>query len=187
MSLVDENDLAHFSRPIASSETFRVRPATPTDAEGVATLFVQCVGGSREEHQQGFLGELAGERPDNLVLVAESAGQIIGFARVRRFEPPAPSSERTAPAGWYMLGVNVLPAHRRQGVGAELTRARLGWITERANEAFYFTEEDNHASTALHARFGFREVSRAAEYPGVSDPSGRRVLYRVELSSGDEG
>jgi ribosomal protein S18 acetylase RimI-like enzyme len=68
-------------------------------------------------------------------------------------------------------------------VGAELTRARLQWIAERADEAFYFTQEENHASIALHAPFGFREVSRAVEYPRALGPSSGRVLYRVELSS----
>jgi ribosomal protein S18 acetylase RimI-like enzyme len=187
MSLVDDHDPAHFGRPVGSSGTLEVRLATPTDAEGVAELFVQCVGGSSEEHRQGFLREIAAARSDNLVLVAQSAGQVIGVARARHFEPPAPSSESTAPAGWYLLGVNVLPSHRRQGVGAELTRERLRWIAERADEAFYFTQEENQASIALHARLGFREVSRAVEYPGALDPSSDRVLYRLELSSAGEG
>lgn len=186
MSLVGENHPTHLDRLEGSSVPFRVRAATPTDVEGVAELFVQCVGGVREEHRQGFLRELAAARPDNLVLVAERAGQVIGVARARHFEPPAPSSESTAPAGWYLLGVNVLPSHRRQGVGAELTRERLRWIAERANEAFYFTQEENHASLALHARLGFREVSRAVEYPGALNPSSGRVLFRLELSSAIE-
>jgi aminoglycoside 6'-N-acetyltransferase I len=166
----------------ASSSSFRVRGATPKDAEGVAALFVQCVGRTREDHRQGFLQELANGRADNLVLIAESAGQIIGFARARHFEPPAPASEKAAPAGWYLLGVDVLPANRRQGVAAELTRDRLRWIAERAGEAFYFTVEENHASKALHARFGFREVGRAVEYPGALGASGDRVLFRAEVS-----
>ncbi len=121
------------------------------------------------------------------MLVAEAEGEIIGFARVRHFESPAPPSENAAPTGWYLLGVNVLPAYRRHGVGTELTRARLRWIAERVGEAFYFTEEENHASIALHERFGFREVSRAVEYPGALSAASGRVLYRVELSGSAEG
>jgi ribosomal protein S18 acetylase RimI-like enzyme len=161
---------------------FRIRPATLGDADGVAELFVQCVGGSHEEHRQGFLRELAHVRLDNLVLLAESAGQIIGFARARHFKPSAPLSETAAPGGWYLLGVEVLPTHRRQGLGAELTRERVRWIAERAGEAFYFTQEENHASIALHACFGFQEVSRAVEYPGALGSSLSRVLYRADLS-----
>lgn len=185
--LQGEEDRVHTGPRSAPSPTFRVRAATPADAEGVATLFVQCVGGSSEEHRHGFERELACSRADNLVLLAEVEDEIVGFARARHFEPPAPLSERTAPAGWYLLGVNVLPTHRRRGVGAELTRARLRWITERAGEAYYFTEEENHASIALHERLGFREVSRAVEYPGASVSASGRVLYRVELSGRVKG
>jgi ribosomal protein S18 acetylase RimI-like enzyme len=119
---------------------------------------------------------------DRLVVVAEAGDGIVGFARARRLEPVPAEAASDAPAGWYLLGVEVLPPHRRRGVGAELTRARLHWIAERADEAFYFTAAGNHASIALHGRFGFREVGRGLEIPGA-DPAGRgsRVLYRLRF------
>lgn len=165
-----------------ASPALRVRPATAADAEGVAALSVQCSGGETEEHRQGFEREIAHADASNLVLVAEAGGEIIGFARARYFEPPADAPQHTAPAGWYLLGVNVLPSHRRSGVGAELTRARLDWIADRAVEAYYFTQEENHASIALHERFGFREVRRGVEFPRALQAASGRVLYRVEWS-----
>lgn len=175
MSLIDE--------PGSSSFLFRTRTATVADGEGVAALFVRCVGGAAEEHRQGFEREMASDRAGNLVLVAEAEGSIIGFARARHFEPAAPSSMNGAPPGWYLLGVEVLPEHRRKGVGAELTRARLEWIAERADGAYYFTEQENRGSIALHERLGFQEVGRGVEYPGALGAAGSRVLFRVELSS----
>ncbi len=182
MTFVDEEGRVRNGRSSAFSAALRVRPAIPADSEGVARLFVQCVGGQMDEHRLGFEQELRSARANNLVLVAEVEHEIIGFARARYFEPSAQSPENVAPPGWYLLGVNVAPAYRRRGVGAELTRARLRWIAERAGQAFYFTEEGNHASIALHARLGFEEIRRSGAYPGALPAESSRVLYRLDLS-----
>jgi hypothetical protein len=75
--LVDESNQAHESERGGSS----CRPAAGADADGVAALFVKCVGGAVEEHQQGFEREMASERAGNLLLVAEAEGSVIGCAR----------------------------------------------------------------------------------------------------------
>jgi ribosomal protein S18 acetylase RimI-like enzyme len=161
--------------------TPRVRLATPADADGAAALFVEGQGGTHQEHREGFLREMGAARPNNLVLVAEEGGEVVGFGRARYVEPPADAPADAAPAGWYLLGVRVAAAHRRRGIGAALTQARLEWIARRADAAFYFTGAGNHASAALHARFGFVEVSRAFTFAGASNAD---VLYRAELSKG---
>jgi ribosomal protein S18 acetylase RimI-like enzyme len=64
------------------------------------------------------------------------------------------------PAGCYLSGVLVDPAWRRQGIAAELTRARLRWAFARTDKVFYVTAADNIASLHLHAALGFQEMRR---------------------------
>jgi GNAT superfamily N-acetyltransferase len=92
------------------------------------------------------------------VLVATVAGVPVGYGVAHRMALPG------LPDGWYLGGVVVTPTHRRQGIAARLTRARLDWIAARAERAYYFTNERNRASVDLHARFGFR--SRGGQVPG---------------------
>ena len=80
-------------------------------------------------------------------------------------EPDAPTD--IAPPGYYLMGLVVRPDHRRQGVGAALTRARIDWILKRADAAWYFANARNAASIALHEPFGFEEVMRSFFYPQV--------------------
>src|SRR5581483_7229910 len=89
---------------------------------------------------------------------------------------------RTAPAGYYLTGVLVAPAHRRLGVGEQLTRARMGWAAERAEEMWYFTNAGNRASLRLHEALGFTEVTRDFVFPGVTFTGGVGVLCRTELA-----
>jgi ribosomal protein S18 acetylase RimI-like enzyme len=70
--------------------------------------------------------------------------------------PPGPG----IPAGCYLSGVLVDPAWRRQGIAAELTRARLRWAFARTDKVFYVTGADNIASLHLHAALGFQEMRR---------------------------
>ena len=49
---------------------------------------------------------------------------------------------------------------RRRGIGAALTRARLGWVFAPADEVFYVTGADNLASLRFHSVLGFHEMKR---------------------------
>lgn len=163
-----------------AAEPVRVRRASLADRDGVAAFFVDQEGGTLEEHQQGFEGEVTANRPDKLILVAEAVGRIVGFARARRFQHPPSAPENVAPEGWYLLGVVVSPAFRRRGIATELTVRRLAWIAERAGEAWNFTEVRNHASITLHERLGFVEVSRDFSFPGRRSVEAG-VLFRLSL------
>jgi ribosomal protein S18 acetylase RimI-like enzyme len=163
-----------------AAEAIRIRQSSLEDGDEVAALFVDQEGGTREEHRAGFEKEITANHPDNLLLVAEADGCIVGFARARRFRHPPEPPGNVAPEGWYLLGVIVAPAFRRRGIAARLTRCRLEWIAERADEAWFFTEVMNHASIALHERFGFVAVSRDFCFPkrSSSEPG---VLFRLPL------
>jgi GNAT superfamily N-acetyltransferase len=117
--------------------------------------------------------------PRRLLLVGEQAGELAGYGVAGAFEPAAGAPRNHAPEGWYLLGLVVRPDRRRLGVGAQLTRSRLVWIYERAPQAYYFANRLNLATIALHARFGFQELTRDFWYPGVTFTGGHGILFRA--------
>ena len=89
-----------------------------------------------------------------------------------------------AGCGDYLGGVAVLPSARRRGVGTALTEARIVWIDVRRTSSWYFTDAVNEASIALHARWGFQEVTRSAIIRNVQFTSGAGILFdRASISS----
>jgi len=115
------------------------------------------------------------------LLVAAAGGDTCGFARAAWFSPPEDRPANSAPAGWYLFGVIVRERWRRRGIGARLTEARLAWISERADEAYYFANALNRASIDLHERLGFRELTRSFSFPGASFQGGTGILSRIDL------
>jgi GNAT superfamily N-acetyltransferase len=75
------------------------------------------------------------------------------------------------------MGLVVHPDHRRRGVGAALTQARLDWMSTQAEEAWYFANARNAASIALHASFAFEEVTRSFFFPRVDFDHGEGILF----------
>lgn len=119
---------------------------------------------------------------EKLLLVAEIGGEIVGYARAGLFVAPEKNKDIWAPEGYYLLGVLVKPSFRRQGVATELTRARLTWISQRADHAWFFANAANETSVLFHKRFGFTENSRCFSYPGVSFVGGQGILFSIMLS-----
>jgi ribosomal protein S18 acetylase RimI-like enzyme len=118
---------------------------------------------------------------EHLLVVGETAGAIVGYGRARLFEPAPDSPADTAPCGYYLTGVFVVPGERGAGLGTALTRARLDWIGELANEAWYFANARNTASIELHRRLGFEEISRRFSFPGLTFDGGEGILFRARL------
>jgi ribosomal protein S18 acetylase RimI-like enzyme len=98
------------------------------------------------------------------------------------FEPdPDPASD-SAPCGYYLTGVFVLPEKRGAGTGTALTRARLDWIGARAADAWFFADARNTASIELHRRLGCEEVTRRFSFPGLAfEGGGEGILSRLAL------
>ncbi len=115
----------------------------------------------------------------HLLVVAEVEGGIVGYGRARLFEqgPDAPSD--SAPSGYYLTGIFVVPEQRGKGIGTGLTRMRLDWIRQRAAEAWFFANARNTASIALHRKLGFEEVSRRFSFPGLTFDGGEGILFRL--------
>ena len=128
-----------------------------------------------------FLDNLG--RDDRHVTVAEAGTDLVGYARTGWFEPEPTAPPNTAPAGWYLMGLSVDPDWRRRGIARALTQERLDWVAARADHAWYFANERNRVSLALHASLGFIEVTRDFSFPGVGFRGGTGVLCRVDLDA----
>jgi ribosomal protein S18 acetylase RimI-like enzyme len=115
------------------------------------------------------------------LVFAESGGGIVGYGRARLFQPAPAAPPDTAPRGYYLTGVFVVPDQRRSGIGAALTQARIDWISRRATEAWFFANARNTASIELHRRLGFEEVSRRFSFPGLTFDHGEGILFRLQI------
>lgn len=96
------------------------------------------------------------EMPDNIVLVAEREGEVVGytFGAKEGFDYMA----LRGPAG-VIYDLLVDPDHRRQGIGAALMDAMLEVLKALgAPRALLFTAEKNHIAQAMFERTGFRRT-----------------------------
>jgi ribosomal protein S18 acetylase RimI-like enzyme len=160
--------------------TVRIRAARAGDCPAIAELEASCFGGSDLETLRGQC-EAQIANPDRRLVVATSGDDLVGFGRARHNRRPPGAPVAGLPDGWYLAGVAVIEAHRREGIGRALTEHRLRWIADRAAEAYYFTDAGNRASIDLHRALGFAEVSRDVSAPGITFPGGSGVLFRVDL------
>lgn len=135
-----------------------IRQALPADAAAVAALSLRLwPDHTLEEMTAEFSALLAS--PDAAVFLAEPEGAPIAFAQCqlrRDYVEGATGS----PTG-YLEGVWVDPAHRRQGVAAQLLAACQAWAREKGCQEFASDcEIDNVESLAFHLHAGFIEASR---------------------------
>ncbi|HEY4070221.1 MAG TPA: GNAT family N-acetyltransferase [Sphingomicrobium sp.] len=151
------------------SADITVRPAHPDDERALGRLGAMLV----EEHHQfdpkrfiaplRNLPERYGEflvsrisRPEMIVLVAERAGEAVGYAF-----GGMEGNDYTAlrgPAG-VLYDLVVDPEHRRQGVGTTLLEAALDALRKLgAPRVLLFTAEKNHGAQALFDGAGFRRT-----------------------------
>ena len=152
-----------------------IRTADRSDIDGI--LAVQRLADRATDEKFRSSTAAAIDDPLRCFVVATVSEEIIGWATTHQFlEDDGP-----APAGQYLMGITVAPAHRRTGVGSALTAARLHWAEQHTSDAYYFTNAGNTASIALHESWNFREIARGAEFRGVGFTNGVGVLFAAEL------
>lgn len=96
--------------------------------------------------------------PDTAVFVAEAEGQVVGYVQVR-IVPPAREASMIQPRAGAEVGIAVLTAFRRRGLGTALMRAAQAWVVQQGAE---FMLLDCHAANAaairLYEQLGFQTV-----------------------------
>lgn len=150
-----------------------VRPADAADLAACAALSHSRNGGDLD----AWFGRLAVdlEDPEAHLVVAEVDAAVAGHATARWLSFDAELA-RNVEDGWYLTGLLVDPAHRRRGLGRRLVEARLDWLDSRAQRVWYFANGRNAASIVLHEQFGFRELTRDFDVPGIAFGRGGGVL-----------
>jgi ribosomal protein S18 acetylase RimI-like enzyme len=159
---------------------YAIRPTTPADLDACARLAADEDGRPAERHRERLARDLAEPDRSHLLVATPAADptRVVASARVSRFIPPPDAAPDVAPAGWYLIGLIVAPAHRGRGIGRALTEARIAYALERAPEVWYFTALDNAPSLELHARLGFERVTEDFSFPGAP-PELAGVLCRL--------
>lgn len=157
-----------------------VRPAVDADLTRCAELIVSRTGGAVDVRRARLAADLAD--PEKYTVVAEVDGEVAGYALVLRHRISPTDPPNTAPDGYYLIGLIVAPEHRRHGIGELLTRERIRWTAERADEVFYFANVANGATLDLHLSFGFTEVTRDFTFPNAPLKPGTCVLLRAPIS-----
>ncbi len=159
----------------------RVRAMERADVETVAGIEAAREGGAPGPFEARLDRQLTDEA--TFLVVAVIDGEIVGFGRAAYIAQPPDAAADWIPEGWYLVGVVVVDAWRRAGIGRMLTAARLAWIAERAERAYYFTNARNQVSLDLHRKLGFRELSRSFTGPDIQFDGGHGVLDVIELGA----
>ncbi|WP_309074154.1 GNAT family N-acetyltransferase [Paenarthrobacter sp.] len=163
---------------------FAIRPASQADVPGIIAVDMAAVRTSQALAER-FAASLSAAVADHvrLVVVAEAQDDanvgggagVVGWAKTHHWD----YDDGPALAGHYLGGVTVRPDFRRLGVAAELTAARMAWIWERADRAWFVVNVQNEASLALHRKWGFREVARGPRFHTVTFDGGEGVLLQA--------
>lgn len=142
-----------------------IREATAADLEAVRAIYNQAVREttstwdhqerSAADHQHWYDVKHDAGFP---LLVAEDAGEVIGYASYGLFRP------HSGYAHTMEHSVYVRPDRHRAGLGRALLEQLIGLARERGVHALIGgLSADNVASLALHTRLGFAEVARMPE------------------------
>lgn len=155
-----------YCRRVGWDETAcQLREARSDDLAGVAGL---C----RDSGGWPWTAGMIAREPVRTVVVATVGGDLAGVAKTHHH----PEADEAAPEGHYLGGIVVGRRWRRLGIGTMLTTARLDWIWERSDMAFYFANEHNAASIELHRTLGFAPIATATTFHGVAAHGQSRLI-----------
>jgi len=152
----------------------QIRPADPTDATALAqvaaaTFRLACPPEITDEAVAGFIAEVLSEErfadylddPDRALLLAEEAGEPIGYTMlvfgepydedVRAVVPDRPAAE--------LSKIYVLPDQHRSGLAAQLMTESVEIARERGAAVLWLgVNQQNERAQRFYAKSGFERV-----------------------------
>lgn len=170
-------------RPPAAQAELSIRSMAHEDWPAVASIYRQGIatGDATFETEVPSWDEWNAARLPLCRLVAESGGEVVGFAAL------SPASHRAVYAGVAEVMVYVSEGMRGRGVGRHLLEA----LVVRAEVAGVWTLQagifpENRASIAIHAAVGFRVLGTRERLGRTADGRWRDVVF-MERRSGVVG
>lgn len=145
-----------------------VRPATPADLMALCALEAAA---SSAPWSRGQLGE---SLVKHRVLLAEVAGQVLGYAVFRELLDEAE-----------LLNIAVAPEVRRRGIGRRLLGTLLTALAPAARCLYLEVRAGNAAAIALYDRLGFTRVGCRRGYYPAGDGREDALLMRLDLDGFD--
>ncbi|MFL9881701.1 GNAT family N-acetyltransferase [Paraburkholderia agricolaris] len=174
--------------PTQTSPALSLRPATLADA----TLIASIHSTSWQATYRGLLpdafldGEVTRERAAywearlrapgserRMVLIAELAGEPIGFVCV----------ERQPASAWGVLldNLHALPGHQGIGAGKLLMRAAEDWARAQGETQLYlYVLEGNTPAIGFYEKHGWQFVGAEPDHMGGVDITALRYVYRLD-------
>lgn len=126
---------------------------------------------SSERFTRRYMRELIASQ-ETVIWIAEENGSLVGFAIVEFIRHVAPTVA-------YVSTIEVLPAERGHGVGAELLRRLEGSANaERATGIWLHVDLENASAIRLYERLGYQKNSRANHYYARNRPA---AIYVKQL------
>ena len=126
---------------------------------------------SPERFTRRYMRQLIASQ-ESATWIAEENGQMAGFAVVEFIRQVAPTVA-------YISTIEVLPAQRGRGIGAELLRRLKGSANaESATGIWLHVDVENAAAIRLYERLEYRKSSRANHYYARNRPA---AIYVKQL------
>jgi GNAT superfamily N-acetyltransferase len=173
---------------MSTARALSLRPATTADADLIASIH----SASWQATYRGLLpdafldGEVTRERAAywharlnapgaerRSVMIAEHAGEPIGFACV----------ERQPESAWGVLldNLHTLPGHQGMGVGKLLMGAAIDWArTKGETQLYLYVLEGNTPAIGFYERLGWRFAGAEPDQMGGVDITALRYVYRLD-------
>jgi GNAT superfamily N-acetyltransferase len=171
-----------------TARALSLRLATPDDAVLIAGIHASSwqatyrgllpdtfldseVARERAAYWQARMSAPGSER--RLVLIAELAGEPVGFVCV----------ERQPESTWGVLldNLHALPDHQGMGVGKLLMRAAEDWARAQGEKQLYlYVLEGNAPAIGFYERQGWRFAGAEPDHMGGKDITALRYVYRLD-------
>ena len=136
------------------------RPVRPADKERVIAFTLNTWGDDEDDYIKDVFDEWVAD-PHGPFTAAVLDGQVVGIAKL---------TDR-GDDEWWLEGLRIDPAYRRQGIAREFNRHHLEQVKRLGGRVVrYMTGGENAGSQAIGARAGFQHIITYRAYlAGVSD------------------
>lgn len=149
-----------------------IRPAVPGDIDAIMAIEQTAFDPERRASRRSLIRALGSAR--QIVMVCESAGRVVGYAILWRFEHT-----------WRLYSIATDPAVQGGGVGTGLLEAAIAAARGSGARWLQLEARPAPALTNWYAKHGFRPIATLSDYYGPGDDAVRmRLCFRRDVQRG---